>query len=145
MTTGSRAPGLSMQIRRAARDAVVAHARRDAPLECCGLLLGQAGIVEEAVPAGNLRRSRTRYLIDPRDHFAALRRARESGRAVLGAYHSHPRSAAVPSPADLEEAHDAAFLYVIVSLQDPGSPDVLAYRLAGSHYAAVPLVVAHRT
>jgi proteasome lid subunit RPN8/RPN11 len=131
-----------MQIHSTVRDAVVAHARRDAPFECCGLLLGQEGMLEEAVPAGNLRRSRTRYLIDPRDHFAALRRARQGGRVVLGAYHSHPRSAAVPSPADLEEAHDAAFLYVIVSLQDPRSPDVQAYRLAARHYAAVPLIVA---
>ncbi len=111
---------------------IVAHARRTAPEECCGLLLGSAGNtgstgspldvedadvqVEGSVPARNLRRSPTRYLVDPADHFAAIRTARQQGRAVIGAYHSHPAGPPDASATDEREASDTDFLYVIVSV-----------------------------
>ena len=124
----------------AAREAMIAHARDEAPLECCGLLLGAPGVVEEAVRARNLRRSRTAYLVDPADHFATIRRARKEGRTIVGAYHSHPRSPAVPSPVDLEEAQFPEFLYVIVSLADPRAPDVRGYRLTREAFIPATLV-----
>jgi [CysO sulfur-carrier protein]-S-L-cysteine hydrolase len=124
----------------AAKEAMIAHARDDAPLECCGLLLGAQGVVEEAVRARNLRHSRTAYLVDPADHFAAIRRARKEGRTIVGAYHSHPRSPAVPSPVDLQEAQFPDFLYVIVSLADPRTPDVRGYRLTCDAFIPATLV-----
>lgn len=128
-----------LQIRRSAREAIIAHARAQAPLECCGLLIGAAGAIEAAVPARNLRASETAFLIDPADHFAAIRRARAAGRAVVGAYHSHPRSPASPSPTDVEQALDPAMIHVIVSLAEPHAPDVRAYRIAGGTIVAEPL------
>jgi [CysO sulfur-carrier protein]-S-L-cysteine hydrolase len=115
------------------------HARQDAPLECCGLLLGVDGRVEESVRTRNVRASRTAYLIDPAEHLAVMKRVRAEGRAVLGAYHSHPRSPAVPSPTDLNEAHYEEFLYVIVSLADPAAPDIRGYRLNGRNFVPVTL------
>jgi proteasome lid subunit RPN8/RPN11 len=122
------------------RQAMIDHARADAPLECCGLLIGSVGRIEEAVRARNARESATAYLIDPADHFAAIRRVRREGRAIVGAYHSHPRSPAVPSPTDLEEAQFGNFLYVIVSLALPHEPDVRGYRLDAGAFVAAPLV-----
>ena len=95
---------------------ITAHARRAAPEECCGLLVGTDAWIESAYPAGNLRRSATRYLIDPADHFAAIRSARQAGLTVVGAYHLHPASPASPSPRDEREATDTDFVYLIVSL-----------------------------
>jgi [CysO sulfur-carrier protein]-S-L-cysteine hydrolase len=97
-------------------EAMVAHARADAPDECCGLLLAREALIEEAVPARNATRGPTAYLIHPEDHFAAIKRAREEGTRVVGAYHSHPRSAPTPSATDIVEAFDPDLLYVIVSL-----------------------------
>jgi [CysO sulfur-carrier protein]-S-L-cysteine hydrolase len=111
--------------------AMVAHARADAPDECCGLLLAREALIEEAVPARNAKRGPTAYLIHPGDHFAAIRRAREEGTRVVGAYHSHPRSASTPSPTDIAEAFDPGLLYVIVSLAE-GEPEVRAWRIKGS-------------
>jgi proteasome lid subunit RPN8/RPN11 len=106
---------------------MLAHAREEAPRECCGLLVGKGGSVVRSVRARNLDASATRYLIDPDDHFAAIRAARAQGLEVVGAYHSHPSSAPVPSPTDVAEANSGSdFLYVIVSLVDD---DVRAYRL----------------
>ena len=124
----------------AATDAMIAHARDEAPLECCGLLLGAPGVIEEAVRATNLRRSRTAYLVDPADHFALIRRARKEGRTIVGAYHSHPRSPAVPSPVDLQEAQYPEFLYVIVSLADLRAPDLRGYSLTRDAFITATLV-----
>jgi [CysO sulfur-carrier protein]-S-L-cysteine hydrolase len=144
MTFGRRplgpAIGDSIEVRARALAAMVDHARRDAPLECCGLVLGETGRIDESVGVRNARASEKAYLIDPAEHLAVLKRARAEGRAVLGAYHSHPRSPAVPSPTDLAEAHYEEFLYVIVSLADPASPDVRGYRLSGRHFVPVTLV-----
>jgi len=130
-----------MQLRAGAWEALVAHARAEAPLECCGLLLGTPALVEDAHRATNIRHSTTTYLVDPADHFAAIRRARAEGRGVVGAYHSHPRSPAVPSPTDVREAHDPDFVYLIVSLADPRTPEVRGYRLSAEELVEVPLVV----
>jgi proteasome lid subunit RPN8/RPN11 len=127
------------QVWSAARDALVAHAHEEAPLECCGLLLGRNDTVEESARARNVRRSRTSYLIDPADHFAAIRRVRAEGRAIVGAYHSHPLSAPVPSESDVREALYREFLYLIVSLTDPAAPDLRGYICRGSEMVPVPL------
>jgi len=114
----------------AVREAMVEHARREAPRECCGLLIGTADRIVEAAPARNEAERATEYRIAPEDHFAAVRRARIRGLAVVGAYHSHPASPPEPSPRDLADAWPD-FLYVIVSLApggasrdvEPGPPD----------------------
>src|SRR4051812_29357231 len=126
-------------IRTGVLDAMVAHAREDAPLECCGLLLMADGTIDACMRARNARASETAYLVDPRDHFAAIRRARREGLTIAGAYHSHPRSPAIPSRTDVEEASDPALLYVIVSLADARA-DVRAYRVLNGELVAVPFV-----
>ena len=130
-----------VRMSRQAYDAVLAHARRTLPDECCGLLIGAARSLNTRVvrawPARNLRSSRTRYLIDPADHFKAIRAARRAGLAVVGAYHSHPASPPTPSPTDDREADDPGLLYVIASPARGGA--VRAYRLAGGRLRRVEL------
>jgi proteasome lid subunit RPN8/RPN11 len=126
-----------VEVRREVVEQILAHARAEAPLECCGLLLGTPERVDVATAARNLRASPTRFEIDPADHFVAIRRARELGLEVVGAYHSHPASAAVPSPRDLAEASYPDFLYLIAGLPEA---EVKAYRLAGGNFRAVSLV-----
>ena len=101
---------------------MLAHATEAAPNECCGLLVGRRGAVERSVRARNLEAGHTRYLIDPRDHFAAMKAARIEGLHVIGAYHSHPAGAATPSSSDIAEATGGPdFLYVIVSPASRGA------------------------
>ena len=132
--------GEVVQMDREAYVAILDHAHRSLPDECCGLLIGVAGgpcvRVTRAWPARNLRQSPTRYLIDPADHFAAIRTARRAGLAVVGAYHSHPASPPSPSATDVREADDGGLLYVIAS---PDSGEVRAYRLDGGRLARVEL------
>lgn len=114
---------------------MIDHARRQAPLECCGLLAGRDGVIDVCVPTRNLKASAVAFQVDPAEHLAAMKRTRLEGREIIGAYHSHPRSPAIPSPTDLADAHYEEFLYVIVSLAGD-QPDVKAYRLARGGFVA---------
>jgi proteasome lid subunit RPN8/RPN11 len=123
---------------------ITAHARRESPNECCGLLIGEHGRVMEAVAARNALASPTRFLIDPEDHFAALRRARLLGGAIIGAYHSHPVTPAVPSPRDLDESADPTLIHLIVSLEGADGADaaIAAYRFGEGNFQQLALVPA---
>jgi len=134
---------LRAQISRSAVAAIVAHAREEAPSECCGLLLGAALTIAEAARAANIASNRySRFLIDPKDHIDIRRGARRRGVEVVGFYHSHPRSPAWPSPSDVAEATYPGHLYLIVSLTaEP--PDIAIYRLedrAGGNFLRLPVV-----
>jgi [CysO sulfur-carrier protein]-S-L-cysteine hydrolase len=120
-------------VRRAALDVVVSHARETAPAECCGVLLGAPEIVMDARPARNLATDPNRFLIDPKDHIDARREARAHDLDVVGFYHSHPRSAAVPSPTDFAEASYPEHLYLIVGLASE-QPEVRLYRLTAGAF-----------
>lgn len=118
---------------------VVRHAREAAPAECCGLLLGGDGEIGEAVRTRNASGDPSRFVIDPADHIARRREARNRGLAVLGFYHSHPRSAAVPSATDRAEAAYPGHLYLIVGLaSDP--PDLGLYQFDAGNFRQVRFV-----
>ena len=118
----------SIQLHAAVRTAIVAHAREEAPRECCGLLVGCEGVIDEAVRSPNADPDPNRYEIDARLHVATNRRLRGSGRAVVGAYHSHPHSPAWPSASDIAESYYSDFIWVIVSLAGP-TAEVKGFRI----------------
>jgi proteasome lid subunit RPN8/RPN11 len=97
------------------------HGVRDYPYECCGLLLGRfeagAKVVQETHPISNAREEsakRNRFLIEPEELMRGERYARGRDLEVVGFYHSHPDSPAVPSQYDLEHAWPT-YSYIIVS------------------------------
>ncbi|MBI3490449.1 MAG: M67 family metallopeptidase [Acidobacteria bacterium] len=118
---------------------VVRHARETAPAECCGLLLGGDAAIEEAARTRNASDNPSRFVIDPADHIACRRDARDRGLAVLGFYHSHPRSGAVPSATDREEAAYPGHLYLIVSLA-ADVPDLRLFQLDQGNFRSIPFV-----
>lgn len=118
--------------------AMLAHARGQAPRECCGLLIGASDLIDECVPADNIDPDPARrYLLDPAAHIATRRRLRGgTGRDIIGVYHSHPASPARPSPTDLAEARYPELVWVIVSLAG-GAAEMAAYQIGDG--AAVPV------
>src|SRR5581483_2430101 len=99
--------------------AIRAAAARAAPRECCGLLEGmrQDGLftVQALHPASNLSAEADRFELDPRDHIAAVKKARAGGATIIGCYHSHPGGAARPSARDLAGAGEENFLWLIAA------------------------------
>jgi proteasome lid subunit RPN8/RPN11 len=101
------------------RTRILHQARAAHPSECCGLLEGvrDDGLftVQALHPARNLSPEADRFEIDPRDHIAAVKKARASGAAIIGCYHSHPEGAPRPSARDLAGAGEEDFLWLIVA------------------------------
>lgn len=95
---------------------LLAEAAHAAPLECCGLLLGQGDRVLEAQPAANLAADPARHFeIDPAALFAAHRAARAGGAQLLGYYHSHPAGHPLPSATDCAHASGDGRAWAIVA------------------------------
>ena len=93
------------------QEAVRAH-----PDECCGLLLGQGGLVTEARAAANVHPDpATHFEIEPAVLLAAHRAARNGSLQVLGYYHSHPNGRARPSPADQAAAARDGRVWAIIA------------------------------
>ena len=112
------------------RAAIEAHARRTFPEEACGLLArGLDGELTKAYCLTNADRSPSSFTVDPDEHFAALRHAEGNGWSIAGAFHSHPRTAPVPSPADVRGALDPDWVHVIVGPVEAGPMALAAYRI----------------
>jgi proteasome lid subunit RPN8/RPN11 len=111
-------------------EAIRDHGRQAYPHECCGAMLGRAGLVVEACPLPNTTEEgpRRRFLVRPQDYRAAERRATERGLELLGFYHSHPDHPARPSQYDLDHAWPV-FSYVIVSVRDGVAAELTSWRL----------------
>jgi len=109
------------------------HGVRDFPYECCGLLLGRYGadgkVVQETYPISNAREEsakRNRFLIKPEELMRGERYARSKDLEVVGFYHSHPDSPAVPSRYDLEHAWPT-YSYIIVSTSAEKAGDLFSW------------------
>jgi proteasome lid subunit RPN8/RPN11 len=109
------------------------HGVRDYPYECCGLLLGRFGsdgkLVTETYPISNAREEsakRNRFLITPEELMKGERYAREHDLEVVGFYHSHPDSPAVPSQYDLEHAWPT-YSYIIVKTLADDATDLFSW------------------
>lgn len=113
-----------------ARQAIVAHAQRAYPAECCGILVGKGSHIEHAVPADNIAeaiRRHDRYVVDPLAIARSDRAARKEEKEVIGFYHSHPDHPARASRTDAEHAWEG-YLYLIVSVSRGKAEELTAWR-----------------
>jgi [CysO sulfur-carrier protein]-S-L-cysteine hydrolase len=122
-------------IDRAAADALIAQARRDAPNETCGMLALADGAVVRTYPMENVEASPVFFKLHPVQQLNATEDMEDNGWQI-GIYHSHTHSPARPSETDKHHANSFALFYtdtlhVIVSLADPEVPDIRAFRIDG--------------
>jgi [CysO sulfur-carrier protein]-S-L-cysteine hydrolase len=103
-------------------DQIVAHAREEAPNECCGLIAGGDGRAARIFRARNSEASPFRYVVDPRDQIRIMGEIEEAGEELVGIYHSHTRSGAYPSQTDVNLAEgwpDPLYLICSVAGEEP--------------------------
>ncbi|MSQ33303.1 MAG: M67 family peptidase [Dehalococcoidia bacterium] len=109
---------------------MVAHARRDDPNECCGILAGAGGRVARLWAATNSEHSPVRYNVEPKELLGIYREIENRGWDFLAVYHSHTHSPAYPSPTDIRLAEPWPHTYfIIISLQDHANPQAKAFRI----------------
>lgn len=111
-------------------DEIVAHARDEAPNECCGMIGGRDGAAASVYRAANADASALRYTVHPQDQLRIMDEIDERGEELAAIYHSHTASPAYPSQTDINLAENwPEPLYVICSIAEPDSPDVRAFAI----------------
>jgi proteasome lid subunit RPN8/RPN11 len=127
-------------------DEMLAQARAEMPNEACGLLAGdlQTGQATAYHPARNAEASPLRYDVLPDDLVRIVFGIEDAGEDLVGIFHSHTHTPAVPSPTDLRTAQYPDAFYILATLSDPdaGPADALrAWRIIGGASREVPLVI----
>ena len=86
--------------------------------EICGLIGGHENRALSFYPVNNIAdKPEYNFLMEPREQIAAMQAMRGECETFWGIYHSHPLTAADPSPADRELAAYPGLYYFIISLQ----------------------------
>lgn len=121
----------SILISEETRAALAGHAEAAYPEECCGVLVGR-GAGMAAVAMRNIAPERARrYLLAGGEWINVEREAGRQGMEIVGVYHSHCDTAAVPSGFDLETAW-GVYVYLIVPVINGRAGDMRAWRLTGT-------------
>ena len=129
-----------MRISRELLDDVIAHARADAPNECCGMIASRNGEAVAVHRARNKAASPLRYEIDGMEQYKIQSAIEDAGLELGAIYHSHTRSAPEPSQTDINLAFYPEALYVIVGLEH-GDPDVRAWSIVDGQVSPASLEV----
>ena len=110
-------------------DEMIAHAKEEAPNECCGIIAGKDGRATRLYRATNAEASPYRYSVDTKDLLRIHREVDDNDQDFLVIYHSHTHTEAYPSPTDVRLASWPDAYYVLVSLMDEAKPAVRAFRI----------------
>jgi proteasome lid subunit RPN8/RPN11 len=110
-------------------DEIVAHARAEAPNECCGMIAARDGRATAVHRTRNIHASPLRFEMDPGEQLRVLGAIEDAGLELGAIYHSHTRSEPYPSLTDVNLARWwPEPLWVIVGLAG-AEPDVRAFRI----------------
>jgi proteasome lid subunit RPN8/RPN11 len=130
-----------MRIARDLYDQIVAHAREEAPNECCGMVASRDGRAERVYRTTNIEASPLRFQIDPNEQLRINNEIDEAGLELGAIYHSHTRTEPRPSQTDINFACLwPEVLWVIVGLAG-ADPDVQTWRIDDGSVAAAELIV----
>lgn len=113
------------------RDEILAHAREEAPAECCGLVAGRDGRSERVYRMTNAAHSPLRFEVDGLEVMRTLEAIDDAGLDVAALYHSHTRTEPYPSQTDVTFAEAwPGTPWIIVGLAGD-EPLIRTYRIEG--------------
>ncbi|MDZ5623394.1 M67 family metallopeptidase [Nocardioides sp. HM23] len=112
-----------LTIAQATYDAIVAHAKRDHPVEACGIVAGPEGSdrPERFIEMVNAAGSPTFYEYDSTDLLQLYREMDQRGEEPMVIYHSHSATEAYPSVTDINLASEPGAHYVLVGTREHGN------------------------
>jgi proteasome lid subunit RPN8/RPN11 len=132
-------------IARALLDELIAHARTEAPNECCGVVAvaaarSQGGALSAARvhPVVNTAASPLRFEVDGKELLGLIDTIERDGQELGAIYHSHTRTAPYPSQTDINFAANwPGVEWIIVGLADGEEAEVRSYLIAGGRVEEV--------
>ncbi len=118
-----------MNISAALLGELIAHAREEAPIECCGVVAVKDGMRAVRVHrAANVAASPLRFEVDGRELLCTIDAIEEDGCELGAIYHSHTRTAPYPSQTDINFAANwPGVEWIIVGLAGEEEPEVRSY------------------
>ena len=137
-----------LKIDQATYDAIVAHAKRDHPVEACGMVAGPVGSdrPERFVEMVNAAGSPTFYEYDSTDLFELYKEMDERDEEPVVIYHSHTATEAYPSVTDINLAGEPGAHYVLVSTREHGNNEgpveFRSYRIIDGEVTEEPVELA---
>ncbi len=98
-------------------ESMVAHARKEHPIEACGIIAGAEGSNTPArfIPMRNAAHATDFFQFDSRQQLQVWKDMDARGEQPIVIYHSHTSSVAYPSREDIEHATEPQAHYVIIS------------------------------
>jgi [CysO sulfur-carrier protein]-S-L-cysteine hydrolase len=137
-----------MRISQALLDELVAHAREEAPNECCGIVAiqhqgspdGQSARAATVYRTINTAASPLKFEVDGKQLLGLIDTIEADGRELGAIYHSHTRTAPYPSQTDINFAANwPGIEWVIVGLADRAAPEIHSYLIESGRVREVAL------
>ncbi len=107
---------------------MVEHAKKEQPLECCGILSGRGETVQKSFELKNAEESPVRYSMSPLDQLKVFEEMEEESMEMIAIYHSHPHTIPFPSETDVKLNFYPDVSSVIISLREE-NPVMKAFRI----------------
>lgn len=109
-------------------DSMVEHARNDAPLETCAILLGTDGKIDEYYEMENTDQSEVHFTFEPEQQLEAMKTARDKNKDIIGIYHSHPAEDSQAYPSEEDKRHGwEEYVYFILTFNND-DPEINAFQ-----------------
>jgi len=129
-----------VKIDRVLLDDIVAHAVRDAPNECCGVVAVRDGAATAVHATENVAASPFRFEVDSSELIGLWNDIESAGADVGAIYHSHTRSDPYPSQTDVNFASNwPGVEWIIVGVDKQGQTEVHSYLVDDGQIAEVEL------
>jgi len=108
---------------------MIEHAKRESPLECCGILGGREKTVQKVFELRNGEESTVRYSMSAQEQLKVFEQMEKDSMEMIAIYHSHPHTIPFPSETDVKMAFYPEVSSIIISLKDETNPVVKAFRI----------------
>lgn len=133
-----------IKLKKSDYEKILAHAKKEAPVEACGLIAGHIEgddkIIEKVYILTNVDHAEEHFTLDPKEQLSAIKDMRASGYDQIGNWHSHPVSPSRPSDEDKRLAFDSTASYMILSLMD-NTPVLNSFHIEGDTAVKEELVI----
>lgn len=120
---------------------MLAYVQSRLPLEACGLLAGENGVINHIYLVENILQSPVTFEMDAQQQIEAMIHAEEQGLALLAAFHSHPFGPQTPSQTDVAKAYYPDMAQIIIALGNAGQPSVRAFTIVEQEIAELRLTI----
>ena len=108
---------------------MVDHAKREWPLECCGILSGNDKTVQKSFELRNTEESPVLYSMSAQDQMKVFEEMEKESMKMVAIYHSHPHTIPFPSEIDVKLTFYPDVSSVIISLKEKENPVMKAFQI----------------